>query len=375
MLGHGSRVEAMGEGLAVTALGMVTSVGVGAAPACAAIRAGLTRPRPLAYFSLVDPKSGEPSPLIAHPIRGFSDGFQLVGRWLRLAHAAIRELFDAPGASAERPLATAIVAALPLCDAARFGIEEDDSVDESLLDAAFLAPLCELSRLPISAQHRVVVCEGHAAAASALSRASALLQTGSLEQVIVVGVDSYLDPGTLEWLHSANRLHGSGQPEGLVPGEAAAALLVTSPRRRSTGDKRPLAFIPSAFTMCAKRSALDAETLGVEWSRACTELLAHPRAAGAADLIVDLNGERWRSDAFGNALPRMARQLLGSPFENPNVSMPAASIGDVGASTGCIHACLAVRSFARRYSHGPATIIVSQSDDRRVGAILMRSTD
>lgn len=358
------------DGLAVTSIGMVTSVGLGAARACASVRAGLARPSPLPYFDLVDSASGEAAPVIGHPIRGFTDGFHIVGRWLRMAEGVVGELLAAE-ASAEPLPATAIIAALPIRDAGRFGIDEEESaVDDATLIAAFVDPLCEITNLPVAAEDRSVVCEGHAATASAFSRAGELLARGQVEQVIVLGADSYLDPETLDWLAAQDRLHGPAQPEGFAPGEAAAGLVVTTARRCSMRGERPLAYVSAASSsLGAERSMQDGAGRGAEWADACARLLEHPAAEGAADVLVDLNGERWRGEAFGHGLARVSR--LGS--RRPRIATPATSLGDVGASTGCVHACLAVRSLLRHYSAGTASIVMNQSDDGRVGAILLQA--
>ena len=361
------------DSLVITSFGMTTSVGRDAAQSCAAMRAGITRPTPLPYFSLVDESNGEGAPLIAHPISGLTDGFLIVGRWLRMAHAACTELMVDHRSSdtAARPDArttTAIIAVLPLCDAARFGIDDDASFDIGVLNSAFLTPLCKLLRLTVPEERRFVVAEGHAGTASAMARARALVAQGSADEVIVVGVDSYLDPGTLTWLQLANRLHGPSQPEGFAPGEAAAAVLVTSARRCAARGRQPKAFVMhGASEPGESQSHLDAPALGAHLGRVWSGLL-QMGAPPDADVIVDLNGERWRSEAFGHAQARTAKLARADAM----LSTPATSIGDVGAATGLVHLGIAARSIARRHARGPATVLLNQSDDGRVGAMLVQ---
>src|SRR3954469_2360875 len=78
--------------LVLTGLGMISSVGHDVVTACAAIRAGMARPAPLVGMGLLDLESGELVPVIGHPIRGATDGFYMVGRWVRLAQEAVEDL-------------------------------------------------------------------------------------------------------------------------------------------------------------------------------------------------------------------------------------------------------------------------------------------
>jgi hypothetical protein len=78
--------------LAVTSLGMVSAVGLGVVPGCAAIRAGIVRPQPLWSFEVLESEPVEAQPLVAHPIEGYTEGFLAVGRWLRLAAGAFDDL-------------------------------------------------------------------------------------------------------------------------------------------------------------------------------------------------------------------------------------------------------------------------------------------
>ena len=63
---------------------------------------------------------------------------------------------------------------------------------------------------------------------------------GVFDACVVAGVESYLDPETLEWLEENDQLHGAGRLNnawGFVPGEAAgAALLVDRARVGAASD-------------------------------------------------------------------------------------------------------------------------------------------
>ena len=73
----------------ISACGLVTAVGRSAPAACAAIRAGIARPRRVSYFMALDEETQEETPVTGYPIRGYTEGFNMVGCWLRLARGAV----------------------------------------------------------------------------------------------------------------------------------------------------------------------------------------------------------------------------------------------------------------------------------------------
>jgi 3-oxoacyl-[acyl-carrier-protein] synthase-1 len=77
--------------ISITGLGMVSSVGWDVGTACASIRAGIARPAEL-EFTVLDPDADDEAPVVGHPISGLTEGFVLVGAWLRLALASLDDL-------------------------------------------------------------------------------------------------------------------------------------------------------------------------------------------------------------------------------------------------------------------------------------------
>ncbi len=77
--------------VAVTGLGMTSSMG-GVVTACAAARAGMQRAGPLAEVQVHDLDLFESVPIQGHPVRGVTEGYQGMGRLLRLADEALLDL-------------------------------------------------------------------------------------------------------------------------------------------------------------------------------------------------------------------------------------------------------------------------------------------
>src|SRR5262245_52373311 len=77
--------------LVIEAIGLVCAVGRNASSACAAIRAGVSRRRPLAGQTTLS-ADGEGEPLSGHAVPIVTSGYALFARWRRLARAALLDL-------------------------------------------------------------------------------------------------------------------------------------------------------------------------------------------------------------------------------------------------------------------------------------------
>ena len=71
-----------------------------------------------------------------------------------------------------------------------------------------------------------VIARGHTAGPEALWKARELLQNDSVPACVVAGVDSYLNAPALAWLERHGRLKTLSNSNGVIPGEASAAVLV-----------------------------------------------------------------------------------------------------------------------------------------------------
>jgi hypothetical protein len=159
---------------------------------------------------------------------------------------------------------------------------------------------------------------GHAAPAAALLRADELIASRACRRVLIAGVDSLLDPLSLAWLASTDRLRGPETPDGVAPGEAAACWLV------GPAEPAALAQIVAGYQPAGPRSAVaDAE----RWLRAAGDA---PRGSD----WVDLTGEPWRARAWGRVAHRLGRT---------GEHTPADGWGDLGSATLLAAGCVAER--------------------------------
>jgi 3-oxoacyl-[acyl-carrier-protein] synthase I len=322
--------------LAVANTGLVTSVGLNAPAACAAMRAGLANLSETRFInSMGELISGHAVPL-TQEWRGRQ-------RLLRMASMAATEcLTDVePERWSEIPLL--------LCVA-----EEDRPGRAAGLDGQFLTDLYAAMDTQFAEQSRVVPY-GHASAAVALLQARRLIYEAASPAVLVVAVDSLLTWPTLREFDRQQRLLATANSNGFLPGEGAAAVLLAKPSQPGQLCITGLGFGQETATM-AKDEPLRAEGL----SRAINDALAD---AGCAmhDMdfrIADVSGEQYYFKEATLALSRVLKRRK----ETFDIWHPADCIGETGSAIG--PAMLAVASASVRKGYAPGTrILLHTSND------------
>ena len=354
--------------MVITASGMICSVGWDTATACAAIRAGLSRPVDIEGFELLDEITSEPSALLGHPISGYTDGFVPPGLWNRLAEGALLDLLE----TANPPTTDhafwdecGLVLVTPMVDEERFQVVS--SVPPDTIRGTILRYLKTELALSLDPSRTVLICGGHAAGIAAFGHAQELLGLRGVERVLLLALDSYLDPFSLEWLANSDRLRTPDCPVGLAPGEAGAALLLetaASAKRRNAFQQATVAAVATARE--GGHFLSGGRQHGVEQARVLEQVVAG-RAPFQGQIVSDLNGEEWRAYEIGCAMSRIPgllhpqHQLL-APFE---------STGDTGTASTLVATCIAIRSFERHYNPQGQTVVLGASEDGEVAAALL----
>ena len=358
--------------LVLSEFGMVTSVGHDAATSCAAIRAGMTRATPLADAQVLDPDTQTMIPLIGHAVYGLTDGASPVARWLTLSRYAFLDLYRSGSLPAKDDVSfwerTALALVSPVVDDARFMFFAP--FEELSIETAYATPLLRSLAVPIDPAHMFLLSEGRTGAVRAIAGIETLLDRRAIDRVIVLATDSYLDGYSIEWLGQAERLKQADQPSGLMPGEAAAAVLVEREQTVHLRGAKVRARISAAVVDREPEGFLGRER---RHGRAIARVLSSALEGNAqsvpfsGDLICDLNGEAWRAYEFGAALAQVPRALLKSH----RVVLPAMSIGDVGASSALVGLIVACRAFERGHATSGSSLVTCASGSGRVGAVLM----
>ncbi|MEM9453698.1 MAG: beta-ketoacyl synthase N-terminal-like domain-containing protein [Myxococcota bacterium] len=215
---------------------------------------------------------------------------------------------------------------------------------------------------------RRLIRGGRGAGFRALISASEILQDPSLRACVVCGVDSFLSMATLQHFDQQRRLKTENNTDGFIPGEAAAAVVLT--RRSPAG-------VSVGSTVEGLASAREPRTVDAEDPSVGTGLASAIRAClqsrnlAMADIdlrLTDLNGERYFFVEHSYAIARVVRER--------RTTFPlwylADCIGEIGAAS--VPALLTVVDRAHRhgYAPGPVAMLMSTSDDDLRGCALIR---
>lgn len=214
---------------------------------------------------------------------------------------------------------------------------------------------------------------GHAAGLVAITRAAERIASGEAEVCLAGGVDTYLEPETLDHLEATGRLRTEGRPWGFTPGEGAAFCVLAS---RAWAAKARATMGASSSKIALFSAGIEEEPilrggpepcLGRGLSAALDAALTPLRARGqrVSRCITDLNGDPYRADEAGFAITRNADAI--APFFR--LLAPAQCWGDVGAASGALFAALVFREAAR--GSPPATLLWASSESgTRVAAVV-----
>lgn len=337
--------------LLLKSVGMTTPVGLVARPACAAIRAGITRIGELDH--LYD-RTGEP--LLGATVPNI-ESLDAEERVAELMLRSIRDAFDSLTGS--RP--TRIHLAICLDDRPR------RTSRRSIVDA-ILATIHELiGPVPHSIE---ILAEGNAGGLLALARYEERLRHDSHCTAVIVGADSLPNRSAIEYFERDERLRDARQVRGLCVGEAGACLIVDGAARTASGPT--LARIHGiSVSEEPVRPGDDEGFFGHGLTRALRNTLSTPPPP--SHVFCDQNGELYRGHEWALA---SIRAFEGATL--PKVVHPAENIGDVGAAFGPLLVGLAAilqnpvvaRPYAERYD--PALIYCSSDSGARAAAIVTR---
>jgi 3-oxoacyl-[acyl-carrier-protein] synthase-1 len=347
--------------LAVTGLTMLSPAGDTLEQSCATIRAGLSAMSEHAYYGAlpVDPEWEEEEPLRCAPVPTVDPYLDGPERLLELALPPLRALVQRTRLRRRELASTALLLSLPAPDAA---------VASWGLGSGFSDELCARAGLEgfasIAADQ-----SGHASMFAALREASSLLRAEKVSRCLLLGVDSYLSEDRMEMLDRGYRLKSDRAADGLIPGEAAVAMIV------ELDDPRRPPELPPFALLAEPALAMEPETLLGEKSstgRGLGEALrgalaSRPPGEAQRWVLCDLNGESYRAFEWGVCVTRLPEQLS----DLASLTHPAECVGDVGAATGGVLVACAARAFARGYAPAPRALAFTSSEQGLRAALLV----
>lgn len=349
----------------ILAVGMTTPVGLSAQATAAAVRAGITRTRESTVhlsawdgqrLGLVDERHLHPlAPALETSAMGLSDRHR---RMLRLSTLAFRELLTAWKPPTPPPLMLALPEPPP----------------QGMMDPVgpgFLSHLSQQTGVGFDAKSSRVFRQGRAGGLLALETALALLTSRQVDCVYVGGVDTYLDLSLLGWLDAQERLLSEGRAEGFIPGEGAAFLLLTTPKRTQSLGLEPLAQLMGTGTGKEKGHLYsDSPHLGEGLTDSLHALFtAVPREFPKVETVyAGMTGERIWGREWGIAYLRNRDRIQ----ETYRIEHPAEYLGDPGAALGTLMVGLSALALRKGYRKGPC-LVWCGSDREARGAALVHS--
>jgi 3-oxoacyl-[acyl-carrier-protein] synthase I len=335
--------------IVLLASGMVTSVGFNAPSTCAAIRCAINN---FTETRFMDNGGewiiGSQVPL-EEPWRGLE-------KLVRMIAPAIRECL----ARAENMAAESIPLLLCVAEEERPGRLQ--GLDEQL----FHDVQSELG-LRFHPSSRVVA-RGRVAGALALAEARRLIYEERMRFCIIGGVDTFLVASTLAAFEAKNRLLTSENPNGFIPGEAGAALLVGRPSQNAKEEVVCLGIgAGQEDATVDSEEPLRADGLVQAFKAAFAE-------AGCTidDLdfrLTDSNGEQY---GFKEAALAMTRTLRARK-DRFEIWHPADCIGETGAAIGPCVLGVALAAARKRYSPGPSALCHFSGDNGERLALVLAS--
>ncbi len=329
--------------LSVRSAGMISSVGDSALECWASVRAGIARvgETPLLSRALAPLRMGlvPPGSLPVLPGLDMSPRSTRHRRRLRLACSAVTEASDALGSP---------------CLPVSLVTSGRDDPDGTLLD-----DLASALGNRVDRGGSLLFAVGSAGVFFALLDAGHRIASGETTAVMVIGVDSMLDPLRLDALQSARRLLVDDAMDGFIPGEGAAALVVS-------------AEVSGAMAMATLAGVgVGDDVFRVEGEHPLTAdaltAAVHSALAGAtepvSELWAGLNGESWTAREWAIAARRAHREIA----PDAEVWHPAEAFGDPGAALGAMLIALGAIGQHRGRGRSPA-LAWSASDEGTRGA-------
>lgn len=334
----------------ITAAGMITPVGANTKMTAASVRSGISSYQESAILNKqFNPMTLSLVPEDALPALDAELGKQVLTsrqqRLLRLATPAIQQLVDK------------LVEPVPLM---LCGPEKLPG-RRSVVSDKFLKQLVVQTKAPIDLENSYVFPQGRASGFYALEAAMQFLESGNLSQVMVGGVDSFLDLYLLATLDAEDRVQAEGVMDAFVPGEGACFLLL----QRADSASVVKIYTPGIVDEPGHRYSMQPYK-GEGLAKAVAEALSSSQQNSIESIFSSFNGENFNAKEWGVAAIRN-QQHLQSDF---NMIHPADCFGDIGAATGLVLMALASFGMLNGYYKKPALVWASSEIQQRA-AVLM----
>lgn len=335
-----------GMSLAIRKTGLVTSVGLSAPAACAAMRAKITNPSETRFIDSTGQWIMAHQVPLEQPWRG-------IAKLARMAALAIDE------ALAEVPRTEWPHLPLLLCVAERDRPGRLQNLDDQLFG------MIE-SELGVHFHaDSAIVPQGRVSVALALAQARHLLTRPGSGRVLIAASDSLLNWPTLSHYDRQSRLLTEVNSNGFMPGEGAGALLV------GPADEDAQALLVGGIGFGKETAHIDSEEpLRAEGLSAAIKSALADAGLQMHDMsfrITDVSGEQYYFKEAALALSRTLRQRK-TAFD---IWHPAECTGEAGALAGASVIAVADMACRKQYANGPVILAHMANDGGQRAAMTL----
>ncbi|RKT46296.1 hypothetical protein [Thiocapsa rosea] len=337
-----------GQPIAIKSTGLVTSVGLSAPAACAAIRAKISNPTETRFMG----SDGEW--IMAHQVP-LEQPWRGRTKLAKMAAMAISECLDGVPSEDWGSIPLLLCVAEHERPGRLEGIDDQLFLDiENELGSAF-------------APESVHIAAGRVSVAVALSQARKLIYANSKPRVLLAATDSLLTWSTLSAFEQENRILTPGNSNGFLPGEGAGALLVGRPDHGAE-------MLCTGIGFGVEKAHIDSGApLRAEGLATAIRCALGDAGCEMHDLdfrITDLSGEQYYFKEAAIALSRIIRQRK-QVFD---IWHPAECIGEAGAAAGIAVLTVANAAFHKAYAAGPRILAhyANDSGERSANVLSFR---
>jgi 3-oxoacyl-[acyl-carrier-protein] synthase I len=334
----------MSTDIAIESCGMVSSVGLHPSSACAAMRCRLNNFRETSF------QLGPDANVLGASVP------DITARGVQRLYLMAKDALDqvAEPLNAQERLNTPLLVCL--AESTRVGrlADLDQSLSALLKQAGYGAN-----------PHSGFFSLGKVSVVAALRYTQKLLSEKKTERVLVVAVDSLLNQQTIQGLLAAKRLQGFSEQSGLIPGEGAGAMLLSS---NETATTQRLTVVGIGQDTEAAQLSNDLPIRGQGLKKSVEHALsqAQIQSSQMGLRVADLSGESFY---FEDAAMAMTRLSIHIPMP-ATLWLPAESLGDTGAASGAIALAWLHEAALRGYTGSRYALCHFSNDDGHRAALI-----
>lgn len=334
-------------GLGIGAIGMLAPNGGSTSVVMASVLAGVQR------FDDLDVAGpdGEPLGGAVVPLEGSPTGTD------RLGALALGALLQCVGDHDGAPAPMIVIAPAP---------EDVRALPKELLGAILQAD----AALPIERSSSRVIQRGREGIGDALRIARDLLSARRASECYVLAVDSLMTGDRVSRLVMQGAIIHEGNPDGIIPGEAAVALrLSADPRDHALATVMGLGMSEEPGARPSADGPLTGRGLALATAEALAEAGERQRLPPLAGLVHDRSGPHRHFEEL--ALARGRAPLAA--VTGDATFMPGLSAGETGAAAGLLALATAAFFVDKRVITGPSVCLLTGDDSWRGAAIVVAS--